>query len=221
MIYREVIMGKLISKIVLTGGPCSGKTTSLNTIQQELTKKGYTVFIVNETPTELIKSGLNCSYSDIDQFSFESFVFNHQLNKEKLYEESISCLPADKKVVIIYDRGIMDIKSYLTPEEFYRMLNSYQLDESKLKNNYDMVLHLVTAANGKESFYTVENNSARLEQTIEEARQADERTLTAWLGHPNLKVIDNSTDFDNKVSRVINTIFQHLEPDNSTSYLCS
>jgi len=31
----------------------------------------------------------------------------------------------------------------------------------KLMNRYDQVIHLVTAADGKEEFYTTENNEAR------------------------------------------------------------
>lgn len=40
-----------IHKIVLTGGPCGGKSTGLSKIEQELTEKGYKVFIVPETAT--------------------------------------------------------------------------------------------------------------------------------------------------------------------------
>ena len=37
-------MGQLVGKIVLTGGPCAGKTTALSTIEQELTDRGYRVY---------------------------------------------------------------------------------------------------------------------------------------------------------------------------------
>jgi hypothetical protein len=50
---------------------------------------------------------------------------------------------------------------------------------------YTAVLHLVTAANGAEPFYTLENNETRLE-SAEEARRLDDRVLRAWVGHPRL-----------------------------------
>jgi putative protein kinase ArgK-like GTPase of G3E family len=35
-----------IYKIAITGGPCAGKSTSLKTIHDDLTKKGFRVFMV-------------------------------------------------------------------------------------------------------------------------------------------------------------------------------
>ena len=48
-----------ISKIVITGGPCAGKTTGLSYLEQELTKIGYKVVFLNESATELILNGLS------------------------------------------------------------------------------------------------------------------------------------------------------------------
>ena len=47
-----------ISKIVLTGGPCAGKTTALTWINNYFSKRGYTVLFVPETATELITNGV-------------------------------------------------------------------------------------------------------------------------------------------------------------------
>ena len=47
-------MGKVVKRIVLTGGPCAGKSSSLNLIQKYLINKGYLVYIVQESATELI-----------------------------------------------------------------------------------------------------------------------------------------------------------------------
>ena len=46
---------KTIKKIVITGGPCSGKSTMLNLIENTFKEKGYKVLIVSETATELIR----------------------------------------------------------------------------------------------------------------------------------------------------------------------
>ena len=43
-----------ITKIVITGGPCAGKSTAMSWIQNAFTELGYAVLFVPETATELI-----------------------------------------------------------------------------------------------------------------------------------------------------------------------
>jgi hypothetical protein len=69
-------------------------------------------------------------------------------------------------------------------------------------NRYDQIIHLVTAANGAEKFYALDNNQTRTEG-IEIARQLDKKTGKAWIGHPYIDVIDNCTDFEMKIARVL------------------
>ena len=47
-----------VKKIVLTGGPCAGKTTALTWINNYFSSRGYTVLFVPETATELISNGV-------------------------------------------------------------------------------------------------------------------------------------------------------------------
>lgn len=42
-----------ITRIVITGGPCAGKTTAMSWIQNAFTEKGYLVLFVDETATQL------------------------------------------------------------------------------------------------------------------------------------------------------------------------
>ena len=44
---------------------------------------------------------------------------------------------------------------------------------------YDIVLHMVTAANGAEAFYTTEGHASRWE-SAEVAREIDARILNNW-----------------------------------------
>lgn len=69
-------------------------------------------------------------------------------------------------------------------------------------NRYNQVIHLVTSADGAEEYYNMENNPTRTED-VELARELDKRTVEAWVGHPYIDVIDNSTDFDTKMRRMI------------------
>ena len=75
------------------------------------------------------------------------------------------------------------------------------------------MFHLVTAANGASEFYTLENNKARTE-TIKEAIEADNKLIEAWTGHPHLRIIDNSTNFEDKMRNLIKEISVFLgEPE--------
>jgi nucleoside-triphosphatase THEP1 len=48
-----------IKKIVLTGGPCAGKTTALVRVTEYFSNIGYKVFTVPEVPTMITQSGWN------------------------------------------------------------------------------------------------------------------------------------------------------------------
>lgn len=72
--------------------------------------------------------------------------------------------------------------------------------EAALCARYDLVLHLVTAADGAEHAYTLSNNPARTE-SAEEARALDARLAALWSSHPRRDVIDNSTNFQGKLDR--------------------
>lgn len=93
------------------------------------------------------------------------------------------------------------------------MLEAIGSNEVELRDSYDAVFHLVTAAKGAEQFYTTANNAARTE-TVEQAAALDDKLIAAWTGHPHLRVIDNATDFEDKLKRLISEISVFLgEPE--------
>lgn len=110
----------------------------------------------------------------------------------------------NQNCLVIYDRGAMDPVSYLDPEEWehLKILNPNWNEIDLRDNRYDQVVHLVTAANGAEQFYTLENNCTRTE-TIEVARELDEKCSKAWVGHPCMDVVDNCYFFDRKISKAL------------------
>ena len=48
-----------MKKIVLTGGPCAGKTTALVKIMEHFSSIGYKVFIIPELPTLFLQAGMD------------------------------------------------------------------------------------------------------------------------------------------------------------------
>ena len=203
---------KEITKIVLTGGPCAGKTSAQEYIRKAFEEKGYVVFFVPECATILINSGIDqkvCGGYDL----FEKPVFSMQVALEKCYGETAQEVEAEK-VLIVCDRGTMDIKAFIDAERFDEIAGCYETDEESELHKYDAVFHLVTAAKGAEEFYSSKNNSARIE-TLEEAAKNDDRIIAAWEKHPNLVIIENRGSFDDKMNDLISAIDAFLGSKNN------
>jgi len=195
-------------KIAITGGPCAGKTTAMQKIVEEFTEKGYKLFVISETATELINGGIKpFGEKACDMVEFQRYVLDLQLTKEKLYEKIANSYSGN--TIILCDRGIMDNRAYVTDEDFKKILKEKNLNEMDIMSSYDLVLHLVTAADGAEKYYTTANNSARTE-TKEEAKEKDRKTLNSWIGHKKIEIIGNEGSFDDKIHNVIKSIYEEL-----------
>lgn len=188
-------------EIVITGGPSAGKTTGLSRLHETFSEKGYKVIIVAETATEVIISGI--TPPELSILEFQRVIIERGINKERTTRKVAKHFKKD--VIIFYDRGLLDSIAYMEHEDFVRILKKHNLSEIKARDSYDAVFHLVTAAIGAEQYYTKENNKARRE-SVTEAVIADRRTLAAWTGHPHLRVIDNSTGFNEKINRLIREV---------------
>ena len=108
---------KKIVRIVLTGGPGGGKTSAISRITSELSERGWYTLVVPETATEIIPSGIKVGENALNVIEFQTLLMKKQISKEKLYGEAANMLKA-KKIVIIFDRGIMDSKAYMSEEDF-------------------------------------------------------------------------------------------------------
>ena len=208
---RDEVSGPEITKIVITGGPCAGKTTAMSWIQNEFTRKGYAVLFVPETATELIGGGV-APWTCGSGLDYQACQMQLQAEKERIFEEAARTMKAEK-VLIVCDRGQMDNLAYMTRTEFETLLHRMNWEEIQLRDGYDAVFHLVTAAKGALEAYTLSNNAARTE-TPEQAALLDDRLISAWTGHPHFRVIDNSTDFQDKMRRLLGEISAFLgEPE--------
>ena len=207
-------MSKRITRIVLTGGPAAGKTTLISRILHEFKQEdGWRVITIPETATELISGfGIRPFGGCMIMLAFQDFVIADQIHKEKLALDAAQVVP-EENILIIYDRALMDDKAYITDEEFAQVLSRFDgRTEARVLAGYDAVIHLVTCAKGAEFAYDLANE-ARTE-SLEYAREMDDRTLRAWSGHPNLRIIDNSVDFDEKMNNAIREIYRILgEPE--------
>ncbi len=191
-----------ISKIVITGGPCAGKTTTLAYLTRRLSDFGFKVILVNEMATDLINAGIGPKELGPD---FQHLVLKGSIEREDLLYNGALAMP-EQRVVMLCDRGLMDGRAYIAGAEFVKILRRFKLTEVTARDErYEGVVHLVTAADGAKKFYTLANNTARSE-TPDQARRLDTATMNAWNGHPHLRIIDNSTDFEKKKQRTLEAV---------------
>jgi CYTH domain-containing protein/thymidylate kinase len=198
-----------IKKIVLTGGPCAGKTTALVKIAEYFSGFGYKVFNVPEVPTIYSTAGWNYLTPNRDlYYQGERAILETQLALEDQFMHLAEV--CTRPVLIVCDRGTMDISAYIKPEEWEEIMAMAGTSTNELMERYDAVLHLVSAADGAEQYYTTATNATRYEQANEEglrlARELDKKVIKAWTGHPRMRVIDNHDDFENKLNHVLKEI---------------
>jgi len=190
-------------RVVITGGPCGGKSTSLAHLRSRMEALGFTVYTLPETATLMFNAGCTgevlCDSPELWQTKLLELMLQ--------MEDSLTTIAARQAVlrnrpsIVFCDRGALDAKAYCSSdEEWLRILERLGYAEGELRDNrYDAVIHMTTAADGAEEFYTTENNGARTE-TAEEARALDKRVLKGWLGHDHLHICTNKgVSFEAKV----------------------
>lgn len=197
-----------ITKIVITGGPCAGKSEAMPLIKETFTNRGYTVLFIPETATELIIGGV-APWTCGTNLDYQICQFKLQTEKENIFDQAVRSMKQDK-FLIVCDRGLLDNKAYMSEEEYQKVLEALNTNESEIIQSYDAIFHLETVAKGLEGFYTTENNEARYE-TAQEAAALDDRLIDAWGGHPNLSIIHNSMDVNEKMDCLIHAISDYLE----------
>ncbi|HYD93165.1 MAG TPA: AAA family ATPase [Candidatus Paceibacterota bacterium] len=194
-----------VTTIVLTGGPCGGKTTALAHLEWELPRHGVRVITVPEAARMLMSSGL--IPAQVGWGAFQEAILRTQLAHEDTFR-SLASRYESGPTVMLCDRGAIDNRAYVSEEVFQNLLDHVGVKLTEVRDNrYDAVLHLLTAASGAEAHYVQDNE--RLE-SLEDARRLDQATQHAWVGHPHLRVIDNSTDFEGKKQRVLDEVLRIL-----------
>jgi len=190
-------------KFVLTGGPCGGKTTALARLSCYLRERGFEVFTVPEAFSLLSVNGFSLEYFSVEGMPkhVQNSVMDLQISLEDSFERLVRA--RGKPGVILCDRGLMDGSAYMETEEWNKFLADRGLSSAEIREGrYNAVFHLVTAAEGAEQFYTLENNEVRSESP-EEARKVDVLTRKAWVGHHNFIVVDNRSSFEGKLNKVV------------------
>jgi predicted ATPase len=187
-------------KIVLTGGPCGGKTTVMDHLKENL--KSRAVF-VPETATRLFEEGLLPQNSRVEEWGgeFQGRILLLQDAAEAQAEKQARELYAH---FVICDRGALDGAAYVVGglPEFSRKYNVWP---SNYYKEYRLVIHLESLAtlNPKEYERLVFTNPHRFE-TVEVAVKRELALRQAWANHPRRELV--SLPIDEAKERVLSLI---------------
>ena len=198
-----------IYKIAVTGGPCAGKSTSMEKVKNIFSAKGYRVLCVPEVPTMVVVAGgmiLMSQFNSEERVRFQALLIRFQMYAEDYFTKLAEM--ANQPAIVLCDRGTVDPAAYIPKEEFQAVLDEEGWTMVTLRDRrYDRVCFLNSAANGAEDFYTLPSTVARSEG-IDLARVLEGKTLHAWTGHPHLSIVPNvkGETFDDKVNRVVEAV---------------
>lgn len=231
MLEDELWQRGRIHRVVLTGGPCGGKSTVMSDLIQMLSDKNFLVFTMPEIATEMFNWSGGRMWDDFAeegvandetwaklQFEMTSVQMRIEDSIVMMARQSLAkrrMLPQPPRgAVILFDRGVVDNVAYCTEEAWSMVQEALGTTTARLRDRrYDYVIHLVTAANGAEKFYTLQQaegadgtESARHE-SADQARDMDTKTQKAWLGAKNHHIVSNEgKDFAQKREEVKNII---------------
>lgn len=154
-------------KIVLTGGPCGGKTESLDYLSRRLIEHGKTVVSVNETANSLLSLGYMPN-NNISTFDFQNLLFKIQFLKEYFNE--------GKTDLLLCDRGLLDGKVYIDNIDFQKILSQNKMDEQSIFSTYDIALYFRSIAYD----YPEEFKLKRIYESPETGMLRDQKCKDIW-----------------------------------------
>jgi thymidylate kinase len=193
-------------KIVITGGPCAGKSTALARLPRDFHEWGYDTLVLPETATELLHAGLHPA--KCGGVPFQRTLLHLQLHREAIYQAAADELQPTP--IILCDRGIIDGKAYMDADDFQMILSEIHLNEAEILTSYDAVFYMESTARNFPRAYNKANNNTRME-SVHEAVQVDDALQSVWKNHPYFVKIPGHATFYEKYELLKKEIFAFLQ----------
>lgn len=181
--------------LAIAGGPMAGKTHLAPQIAQQFRDNGYRVIRAPEMATWLYTSGID-DVADIATNRRHAYLKLQGLLGLGLRDIRLRinemCEALDEDIVVLSERGELDLLVYLEREEALKLLADAGLTVQDLYADLDCVLYLETGA-GHDA--NLASNPARREQSLEAAFEAEARTWAVWGEHPQTFFVPARSDF--------------------------
>lgn len=188
-------------RIVLTGGPCGGKTTLLRELRAADPRRERWLLVPEAAPL-LFQAGL-----DGRRQSFQQAVVKLQI----ALEESCAAAAHPRQVLLCH-RGTLDALAYWMRNgwgegEFFAATG---MSREEHYRRYLGVIHLQSVAIGAEGCYRRWPDAHRPE-TIEQAAEIDKLCACAWEGYAHYILVDNmNRDWLDKAQVALDVLSQWL-----------
>ena len=198
----DIILPKRVPTLVLTGGPCSGKSTVLKALDREF---GSLIHCVPEVATFLIGQ-VEITPDPSDHVAFTDF--QQRLMRIQYDLECLAQTEALKrgKGLVVMDRGMRDSGAFFDGGwSEARTLISLPLPEDRL---YTKVAIMDLPPTREIYEEHCRNNSSRREN-YDEAREQDRRIRKAWSGHQEVLTVTGH-DMSHKERVVLETVKRML-----------
>ena len=121
-------------RLVLTGGPCAGKTTALARLSTFFENIGWKVYRVPESANILLSGGVNFNELTPRQTErFQENLLKTIIQIEDTYFDLAE--ESNRNCLVICDRGTMDASAYISCEQWNNILSKNGFDEVELRDN--------------------------------------------------------------------------------------
>jgi predicted ATPase len=173
-------------KIILTGGPCGGKSTIVDLLKEH----GITCH--DEVATQVISHlGLPKTITSSWRLKLQKEIFSLQEEIET------------KSPIGVFDRGMLDGAAYFSSIDEFETI--FKTKKSQLLGRYDAVFHLQTLAYNEKKYNKLKHNNPNRAETAEQAVEADRKVYKVWEGHPNHYILKGNIETNFK------TILQYMK----------
>jgi nicotinamide riboside kinase len=178
-------------KVVLTGGPSSGKTTLCQQLKQFYDTK---LHVCTEAAEMLFRGGFP-RLEDPESLKERQYaIFHLQMALSQLALKN-----SNSAEILLFDRGLLDGLCYWpeTPDSFAKKMN---ITLQETLNEYDLVIQLGVA---HETDY--QNNAFRPED-LKTSLRLEQKLIEIWGQHKNYKFIPYCPDWTDKLGQCMTFI---------------
>lgn len=198
-----------MKKIVITGGPCAGKTSIVTALKDSRT---ISAIFVPEAATLILSGGFPAppeeKFVGEEQFDewmreFQGSVYHTQLALESLATKEAEL---EVKDMVIHDRGLADCIAY-HPEGLAGFACQFGTDLDKIHARYDLVIFLESLAITQPELFGRVGNQHRYE-SVENAIEVNSKTHDQWSTHKNFHHISSQLSLEEKTDEVSKLIRQ-------------
>jgi len=201
--------------IVLTGGPCSGKSSILALLRDRLSKRGFQVVTVPEYATHFFANsdGFQGEWVGTQkEEDLQNIFLRYQMMQEDMFRDFASL--NTKTSVLLLDRATLDQKVFTSDEKIWQAaLRRSSVNEQQLLERYDMVMHLGTCAKVGEYEWGPGSNNPGRYHSPDEAARVDKILEGVYKGHKQLRMVPHCKLFEDKVEMVMEYLQDALHVD--------